>query len=191
MDIGRQRHLAQRVQDLLKHPVIPEVHHSPAKFRAFQNLGLQLSRAKCHLAAGFQPPAWAHQGFPQVLFQALQQQHLTGHAAVHFDSDQPGGDHLGVVDHHRVTGPQVFWQIKKMPVCPVVIVPIAHQHAAGVPGLHRRLGDQAFRQIIIKIMGFHQRMRPVDCLACQPQGRGGQSGCRRKQWPRGPGACGG
>ena len=43
-----------------------------------------------------------------------------------------------------------------MPVLNGAVFPVVDQQAAVVTGFRRRLGDQLFRQVIIKISGVHE-----------------------------------
>ena len=194
VDVGGQGHLTQLIQDLLKDALVDKLDNAPAKVgAAFYNRS-EHAVAKADHATGFQPSSGAHQSFPVVLIQALQQRYLAGDAAVLLLSDQPGGDHLGVIDHHCVTWIQIGWQIKKMPVCPQPIFTVADQHPASIPGIQWRLGDQLLGQIIVKIMGFHQRRPPAGCWdppLCPLPGRGGPGGCRQPWWRPGPWGFGG
>ena len=70
-------------------------------------------------------------------------------------SQQPGGQHPGVVEHQAVPRPQQLGEIEEVHMGGLAALPVQDQQPGGVPPLQRGLSNQLLRQIKIKISGFY------------------------------------
>ena len=157
MDVGREGHLAQPVQNLLEHALIVEAHLAPTVLGIVDDFRPQQSFAKHAHRAGAKPAARPDQRLPHVALQALEKQQLHRHAGVLLLAQQARGNHLRFIDDQRVARMQKLRQIVKMQVPDAAVRTVVHQQAAVIARLDRRLRDQFLRQLIIKIAGFHIR----------------------------------
>ena len=193
VDVGRQGHLPQPVQQLLKDAFVEEAHPAAAGFfHVVQHLAAQQAVPEGADRAGFQPPARADQGFPVGGVLPPEQEHLHRDAGVLLDAQQARGDDPRLVDHQGVAGIQVFQDIVKSPVLNTVLQGTHHQQPAVVAGLDGGLGDELFRQFIVKIGGAHFTA-PFASARCPRDGRrrASRASCipTRRECTCGPGGC--
>ena len=193
MDVGRQGHLPQPVQQFLKDALVEEAHPAAAGFlHVVQHLAAQQAVPEGADRTGLQPPARADQGFPVGGVLPAEQKDLHRHAGVLLDAQQARGDDPRLVDHQGVAGIQVFDDIVKSPVLDAVLQGADHQQPAVVAGLDGSLGDELFRQFIVKVSGAHFTA-PFASARCPPGGgcRASRASCipRRRGCTCGPAGC--
>ena len=156
MNIGRQRHLTQLVEDLLKHAVVVEFHLAAAILGIVDDLGAQKAIAKGAERAGTQPAAGTHKALPHILFQTLEQQDLHRHAGILLFAQQTGRDNLGFIHHQHIALFQKLGQIIKMQVLNALVLAVVYQKAAVVARFHGGLRNQLLWQVVVKIAGLHR-----------------------------------
>ena len=153
LDVGGQGHFAQPLQYLQEDALVVEFHHPVAVLLHLTHGGSQLAVPEGYgVALPHFAPGLA-QAFPLLVPQIPQQQHLY-RAAGGTMPHQPGGQHPGVVEHQAVAGVQIVDNVIKMLVGNLAGFPVQHHQPGAVPLFQGSLGNQFFRQIIIKIMGF-------------------------------------
>ena len=155
VNVGRQGHLTQPIQNFLKNALIMETHQPRALRGTIHDFRPKQPVAEAAPGSRGQTAARAHQRFPKVFFQPLEQQNLHWHVGFFLFSQQPGRNDPGVVDHHHVARIQEPGQIVKVQVLHGMIRPIIHQQAAVIPGFDGGLSDQLFRKEIVKIRSLH------------------------------------
>ncbi|MNI56898.1 hypothetical protein D3C73_1119270 [compost metagenome] len=101
LNIRRQRHGAQPIQNLLENPLIDEAQGPSAHIRFIFDDCTQLipeydNRTGLQLLAGF------HQRFPAVFPQILQEQNLRFGAGVFLNTKQSGGNNSCIIQHERI-----------------------------------------------------------------------------------------
>ena len=137
-----------------------ELHELVTVFLLSDDRRGELSAAEGQFGAGMGLPSRLREAFPDAVSLVLEQQHLNGAAGRLPMAQQPCREHAGVVHHQTVARLQQVDQIIKMPVLHRAGALVQHQQAGAVPPLQRRLRDQFFRQIIVKIMSFQQTTAP-------------------------------
>ena len=147
LDVGRQGHLAQALQDLQEDPLIVEFHHPVAVLLNRRNRGGQLTVAEDDLVAQLHLPARLAQALPFLIAKIPQQKHLHGTAGGPV-AQEPGGQHSGIVHHQAVTGAQIVQDIIKMPVRHFSGLPVQDTQPGGIPLFQRSLGNQLLGQIV-------------------------------------------
>ena len=155
VNVGRQRHLSQPVQNFLKNTLIMKTHQPRTLRGPIHDLRPKKAVAEAAPCSRSQPAARTHQRFPQVFFQPLQQQDFHRHMGFFLLPQQPCGNDARVIDDHHIARIQKAGQVVKMQMLNGTIRPVIHQQATVIPGLHRSLGDQFFRKIVVKIRGLH------------------------------------
>ena len=161
VDVGRQGHLAQLVEDFLEYAVIHKTDNTAADFRhAGHDFTLQQPVAKGAHRAWLEAAARLDQGLPVGGVFAAQQQDLHRHLGAvgicgFLHAQKARGDHLRLVDNQRVAGIEVIQNVVKMLVLTGAVPPVHHHQSGVIAGLHGGLGDELFRQEIIKISGTH------------------------------------
>ena len=160
MDIRRQGHLPQPVQDLLENAVIEEADGAAASFlHVSKDFTGEEPIAEGAAGSRLQPAAGADQRFPIRGVDPAQEQHLHGHAGILLNAEQARGNYLRLINDEGVPGIQVINDIVEMFMFNGTVLPVVHEQAAVVPGFHGGLGDQLFREFIIEIGGFHGSVR--------------------------------
>jgi hypothetical protein len=69
--------------------------------------------------------------------------------------DQTGGDHLGVIGHHHITGAQKAGQIGNLPI--KQLAGLDNQHAGRIARARRTQGNPAVGQFKIEQIDIHER----------------------------------
>ena len=154
LNIRRQRHFTQALQNLQKNSLIMKLHHPVSVLLHLGHRGGEGSISEAHRLALLHFPARLHQALPGSASQIPQQQDLHSPACGPL-AQKAGRQHPGVIHHQAVPRIQIVDDIIKMPVLQRAGSPVQHQKPGAVPPLQRRLGNQLLRQIIPKIMGFH------------------------------------
>ena len=90
LNIGRQRHPAQLLQNLQENPLVVEPDRPFSVIQLLLHGGGELSISKYHLSPRLQLPPGADQALPHVLSPVSEQQHLAGSAAPD-EPDTPTG----------------------------------------------------------------------------------------------------
>ena len=126
-----------------------------------------------NLSTGLQTLARLDQALPNVtqrvnIFAALEQQRLDHATRAGFATDQAGRHHARLVDDEHIAWLDIVDDIAEDTVLNGTAVlqrrsrlgahAIHHQQAAGVARLGRRLGDELFGQVIVKIIGTHRHV---------------------------------
>ena len=163
MDIGRQGHLPQLIQQAFKYALINKAHHAPARVRCIHNFRTQQPIAKGYRIALMQAAARLYQRFPGVHIQSAQQQHLGGHARAFLNAQQTRGNHARFIEHHHIARTQELRQLAENMILAPLVITVANHHATGIARLYRRLGNQLFRKMIIKIACFHAKAHFLLC----------------------------
>ena len=153
LNVGRQWHLAQPLQNFQENPLIVEFHHPVPVFPDLPDSGCQFAVAKNDLVSRLHFPSGLAQALPALVPQVPQQKHLH-HTASGAMTHQPGGQHPGIIHHQAVPRLQVLHNIIKMPVGHFSGPAVQNHQPGSVPPLQRRLGNQLFRQVIVKVAGF-------------------------------------
>ena len=123
-DIGRQRHLTERIQHFLPDALIMKLHQTIAVRQHFLDhraqrrfICLFRADAKDHLSTGTQFFPGLYQALPYVIRIPFQQQDLYRCSRIFFQSQQPGRDHAGIIKDQAVACIQVTAQLIKMLMC--------------------------------------------------------------------------
>ena len=153
VDIGRERHIAYSVQNVLKNSVKLERYCADAIFTYVFNCGRKFvtdfdDTALSCLASG------AHYAFPMGVVKTFQKQNFKGGLLAVNVSKYAGRDNSRVVDDKKVTLLQMFCYIVKMLVGDSVTFSVVHEHTTAVPRLCRCLGDKLLRKVIVKVTSF-------------------------------------
>ena len=155
LDIGRQGHFPQALQSFQKNPLILEPHQPVAVLTDLQHLGGKGPVSEGQPCARLQPPSGADQTFPDLFSPVDEQQYLSRAAAGLPATDEPGGEHAGVVEHQAVPWPQEAGQIVKVRMAAGPGLLVQHQKPGGVPALQRRLGNELLGELEIKVCGLY------------------------------------
>ena len=153
LDIGRQRHLAQTLQNLQENALVVELHHPVSVLPYLFHSGSQFPVAENNLIARLHFPPRLAQALPAFVSQVPQQQHLH-RAAGGPVAQQPGRQHPGIVHHQAVSGVQIVDNIVKMLMGDFSGFPVQNHQPGGIPLFQWSLGNQFLRKLIPKIMGF-------------------------------------
>ena len=97
LDVGRQRHLAQPLQNLQKDSLISEADEAVAAFGLSGHLRRQFAVSEGQLGSGANLPAGPYQTLPGPLSPVGEQQNLAGAAAGKPLTQKPGRQNSGVV----------------------------------------------------------------------------------------------
>ena len=160
-DVGRQRHLADRVDGGVDISAIgtPQADGSPAEGAPFEDLGLEHHAVPLepHAATGAQLLPGMHQRVPAILVEAPEQQALHLAAARRAVPVQARRKHARVVHDHQVAGREQVWQIARVRACDRAARAV-DDHQAGRRALGCRvLSDELGRQVEIEIRDAHAR----------------------------------
>ena len=156
LDIGRQRHPAQLLQNLQENPLVVEPDRPFSVVQLLLHSGGELSISKYHLGPRLQLPPRPDQTLPQIAALIDKEKHFTGSSGRPM-SDKPGGEHPGVVQHQAVPRPEEPGQVVKVVVPDGPALPVQGEQAGGVPFLQGGLGDQLLGERKIKIRCFQRR----------------------------------
>jgi hypothetical protein len=159
-NIRRQGHLAQLVQDFLKNPLVIELNHTVSVIHGIHHGSCQQALAEFDDSPRLCLLAWAHQCLPYIILPALQQKYLYFCPCILLHPEKPGRYDLCIVNHQAVTRPQVLRNILKNSVLYLPCFPIQHHQPRGRTILQGVLGNQFFRQFIIKILYIHGQSYP-------------------------------
>ncbi len=100
-----------------------------------------------------------HQHFPFVERKPFQQQNFD-FRSVGVYRKQPRRHHLRIIDNEHVALAQIIDDIAKRAVLDLLFRAAVYQQARRIARLRRRLGDQLFGQIVIKIRSFQHDQSP-------------------------------
>ena len=160
VDIGRQRHFPEPIQQLFKNAAVKEAHGPSAGLgHISEDLAPEKPVSEGTDRAGLQPAPGPDERFPVGGVFPAQQQDLHRDACVLLDAQQACRNDPGLVDDQRVPGIQIIDDIVEVPVLNTLICPVIDQQAAVVAGFGRSLGDQLLRELVIKIGCFHESVR--------------------------------
>ena len=157
MDIGRQRHLTEALENLQENALVVELYQLVAVVHLADHGCGQLVVTERQLGSGVRFSAGLCETFPDAVALVAQQQHLDRAHRRHTVSEKPCRQHARIVQHQRVSRLQIFRQIIKMPVLDFARVLAQNHQPRAVSAFKRRLGNEFFGQIIVKIMGFQQK----------------------------------
>ena len=155
MDIRRERHLSEFIQDLLEDPIPGETDRSAPVLPDTQNRCLQFSFPKDELRTGLCPFPGFQNHFPVRQVQPLQQKELNCAARFCLHAVKPGRNDSCFIDDQHIPRIQILNDIPENPVLNGVLFPVNHHQAGTVPGINRFLCNQFLRQVIIEITGLH------------------------------------
>ena len=156
-DIGRQRHLSQTVQYLLKYavileadvpvPVVDDLCNFPGEKPVPEG---QAGPRPAFFAGLYQSLPF---GFPAR--KAFQKKDLHSGARILFHADEPRGDHLRIIDDEAVPGIQIIHNLPEHMMLNLPRLPVQNHQPGGSAVLQRILGNQFFGKIIPEITCFH------------------------------------
>ena len=152
-DVGRQGHLAQPVQHLLEDALELKSHQAVAALRDLQDLRLEAPVAKDGPGARPQLFARPHQALPDIRLQPFEQEDLHSRPGPLAGPQEPGRDHLGIIEDHGVPGLQIFQDIAEGAMGPLSCPPVQHQEPGRRAVLQGILRDQLLRQVKIVVRG--------------------------------------
>jgi len=107
--------------------------------------------AQHHLRPRLQALGGLGQCLPRAGTHGPQQQEFHAPAGISAASVQAGRDHARIVRHQQVTRPQVFPQPGEHRMRNFLRLPPVYQQPCCIPWLHRLLGNQLRRQVIVKV----------------------------------------
>ena len=156
VDVRRQRHLADLLENGVEVAVIGKPHDSAAVVRDVGHGACEPSIAKGKDGARFRPLARLAEALPEVQFSLLQQQELDDRSRLLLDPVDAGRQDAGVVQDEAVAGTQIVEDVRKMTVFDLAGDPVEMEHARGIALPERCLGNQFFRQFIPEVRGVHE-----------------------------------
>ena len=125
-NIGRQRHLSQLIQDLLKDSLIGKLDQAVSFLHHVDDLPFQQPAAKGNPGAHSGFLSWFYQCFPDVVFPPFQEEYLDLCLGSLLDAEQPCRDHLCIIDDQAVSGIQVIDHLFKNMVLHLSRLPVQH-----------------------------------------------------------------
>ena len=97
VDVGRQRHLSEFIQDFLKDALVGEAHKAIAVLGLSHNLADEFPLAEADLRSDGALSAGLHQGLPGSVLFSREEQNLHLGSRAHLFADEARRDYLRVV----------------------------------------------------------------------------------------------
>ena len=151
-DVGRKRHLTYPVENVEEMPLKGKADHAVAIVNDVQYLGGK-SLGEIHDRAGLQALSGVDEGLPLGQAQPLQQKEFNVAAAAALRAVNTRREHLAVVHDEQVAGAQVLIYIVEVIMGDLSRGAVYCHQPGAVPWLHRGLGDELLRQVVVEI-GF-------------------------------------
>ena len=150
VDVGRQRRLAEAVENLLEDAVIVELDDAAAEVCVFGD-GARELRAEADDVAGLGFLAGLDERLPVVSVEAAQEEDFDFAARLVAVADEAGRHDARVVEDQGVAGLEVFLEVVEVAVLDGLLYGVEDHETRGVARLDRHLGDALFWQVVIKI----------------------------------------
>ena len=150
VDVGRQRRLAEAVEDLLEDAVVVELDDAAAEVGVLGHRARELI-AEADDIAGLGLLAGLDERLPMVRVEAAQEEDLDLAARLVAVTNQAGRHDARVVEDQGVARLEEFLEIVEVAVLDGLLHGVEHHEARGIARLDRHLGDALFWQVVIKI----------------------------------------
>ena len=150
VDVGRQRRLAEAVEDLLEDAVVVELDDAAAEVGVFGD-GARELRAEADDVAGLGFLAGLDERLPVIGIEAAQEEDFDFAARLVAVADEAGRHDARVVEDQGVAGLEVFLEVVEVAVLDGLLYGVEDHEARGVARLDWHLGDALFWQVVIKI----------------------------------------
>ena len=150
VDVGRQRRLAEAVEDLLEDTVIVELDDAAAKVGVLGD-GARELRAEADDVARLGFLAGLDERLPVIGVEAAQEEDFDFAARLVAVADEAGRHDARVVEDQGVAGLEVFLEVVEVAMLDGLLYGVEDHEARGVARLDRHLGDALFWQVVIKI----------------------------------------
>ena len=109
---------------------------------------------KKNLSAGWQAFAGAEQGPPVAIIGFLKQQHLRICTTSNFSAMQAGRDHAGIVHDQHIAGTKQGGEAVELMVSCFTGATVQGEHFGRITPFGGLLGDEAGREVVVKIGCF-------------------------------------
>ena len=156
LDIGRERHFPEALQNFKEDPLIVELHQLVSVVAFADDRRGQRAVAEGQFRPGVRLSAGLRQALPNAAALVLEQQHFHRAHGRHTVAQQTRGKHARIVQHQAVARVQQIDKLVEMTVSDLSGRAVQRHEPGGVAPLQRRLRDQLLRQVIVKIVCFQQ-----------------------------------
>ena len=151
VNVGRQRHLPELVENLLKDALVGEAHKAVAVLGLPHNFADEFSLAEADLRADRALSAGLYESLPGSVLFSCEEQHFDFRAGADLLADEARRNYLCVVQDQAVAGLQVLCNVPEMSVLNLAALPVQHHEPRGSSVLERILRNQLLRQLVVKI----------------------------------------